>query len=326
MFGLSFAAGASAGALERLQIEQRAERESVERRKFNQEALLRRLSGDAENTRRWEADHGLRVAGQKSLEDSRAAEAARDRAAAEKDANRRRGLDEIMSDPQRLAGLTPLQRLLTLQQYGVGNVGIHDVEDPEQHGAHTRVDADAKWSDRKRELDYAEQQRRSRPQVTGRFRLAPGADDPALPRGTQSYLASLRTKHRSFEAAAQEFTGALQDELSKHPGLQPVKAMNALRQMYTGSGGSSGSGNPAIDAVVNSAVAGSSFGGGRGSNSSQGAGGDPSQGGGGAPAPDAQLQSAARAALRQRLGREATEAEVQTVLSNPKNRQLLGGR
>ncbi|HVL66764.1 MAG TPA: hypothetical protein VM364_05825 [Vicinamibacterales bacterium] len=314
MFSLSGAAYGMAQGLREVQEDRRRDLQL----KLNQQALLRALAGDEEDKRRWAQDFELRSRGVKSLEDARAAEAARDRADAEARANRAQGIQRLLSEPSELSSLTPLQRVLLLNQHGVNNVSIHDLEQPEEHAAHVRADKDSAFADWQRRADYTEQQRRTRPprEITGRL----VKDDPAFPYGVQDYVVQLRAKHPTFEAAAGELSRQMPNLRQSHPNLSSEKALNALRQSFTGAGQGDG-----LSQFVQSAIQGSSFaGGGRGENPSQTS---PPAAVPEAPAPvdDAQLRDAARAALRLRLKREPTDSEIGVVLKNEHNRRLLMG-
>lgn len=179
-FGLSYGAGAGADALEEVLKEKRFE--MAQRQQAAKEA-----ASANEATRRWNIEQEARSKVAKALEASQAADAERAKAGEAKGAAREAALQRLLSDPTALAGMTPTQRVVALQQSGVHNLPFHEgVETPEEHRAHVGRAADDKWGARKRELDYVEQQRGQRPAgIRGSLRLRPGQDDPALPRGAE---------------------------------------------------------------------------------------------------------------------------------------------
>lgn len=260
-----FGAGGASDALTDLLKQKYLEQVQRQAQAERQQAVERQDAQDAESTRRWNLTHERGLAADQSLADSRAAEAARDRAEADKAARRTEGLQRFIDDPS-----TPphLRTLLSLNALGVGNVGIHDVETPEVHAAHVRADnqlnADSEFAQWQRRADYTEGQRRSRPVRAIGARVAPGQDDPGLPFGSQRYISAIRQKHGTFEQALAELNAYLADPQTQrdHPGLSPQRATNALRQLYTGAG------RPAdpdddVEAAVGDALAGVGLGGGR---------------------------------------------------------------
>lgn len=322
-FGLSFAAGGAADELQDILARRYAEQLQRQAAAERQRDFQRSQAQDAENTRRWNLTHDRQVASDKALADMRAAEAERDRAVAGKDAARQAGLQKLIDDPN-----TPpaLRSLLQLNGLGVANVGIHDVEAPDAHAAHVRAEnqlkADNGFADWQRRYDYqTAHPRPARIASAGGVRIRPGQDDPGLPFGTQRYLTEIRRKHQTFNDALGELSAYLQSPQtqSDHPGISPQRAANALRQLYTGAGnpnGGSGGSNPLVQQAVQEAMQG--LGGGQ-------SGERATTGPAAAPAGDVQLRERARAALRQRLGREASDDEISRVLANPRNRQLLSG-
>jgi hypothetical protein len=135
-------------------------------------------------------------------------------------------------------------------------------------------------------------------------------DDPSFPRGVQSYILQLRTKHPSFESAAGELSRQLATLHASHPTLSPQKAVNALRQLFTGSAGG-GSDEDVVSSAVEAAMSGV-----MGLEQPSTSGTD--QG-------EAQLRERARAAIQQRLGRDPSDEEITKVLANPNNRRKLMG-
>jgi hypothetical protein len=320
--GLAGGYGAGAAADELQEVLKQRYLEGLQRtaQRERDRAYEQGLQQEAERRREWQVAQDRAMASDKSLADARAAQAARDRAAAEKDANRQTGLQRVIDDPN-----TPpaLRNLLTLNSLGVANVGIHDTETPEAHAAHVRAEnqtkSDEAFGEWKRRTDYTESVRDQRPLRPRNARLAPGQDDPGLPHGTQRYLVEIARKHPGdYQHAVAELSTYLQDPQTQrqHPGLSATRAMTALRQSYSGAGRPSDETDALVDAVLSGA------GGGAPSNT------PPSvntmrpanvQGG------DAQLRERARAAIRERLGRDPSDEEVSKVLANPKNRQLLSG-
>lgn len=267
--GLGLAAGYGAGGasdalsdLLKQKFLEQAERQAQAER---QRAFERQRTQDAEHTRQWNLTHERGLATDKSLADARAAEAARDRAEADKAARRQEGLQRFIDDPS-----TPpqLRTLLSLNALGVGNIGIHDVETPEAHADHTRAEnqlkVDNEFTQWQRRADYTENQRRNRPTRIVGARLAPGQDDPALPFGTQRYLTNIRQKHPTFDAALVELNTYLADPQTHrdHPSLSAQRAASALRQLYSG-GGRPADPDGDVDAAVGEALEGVGLGGGR---------------------------------------------------------------
>src|SRR4051812_15599969 len=110
-YATSFGAGAGAGSLPEL-----LENRTLDQLRNEQQALERdRFAADqqrtVEDTRRWNITNTRNEGLDKSLSDSRAAEAERDRAAAAAAAARQSGLQGLLNDPAALANLTPVQRL-----------------------------------------------------------------------------------------------------------------------------------------------------------------------------------------------------------------------
>jgi hypothetical protein len=88
-------------------------------------------------------------------------------------------------------------------------------------------------------------------------------------------VTQLRTKHPTFEAAAGELARQLPNLTGAHPNLSPQKAANALRQLFTGSGGDDMD-NLIADAMREDVPP--AAGGGRGANPSMPSpGGDPAR-------------------------------------------------
>lgn len=331
--GLNLAGGLGAGAagatLGDILRDARAEQIRREALKLQAQGLEQQLAQEAERARQFQLTHERGLAADKSLADYRAAEAARDRAVADQQTNRQRGIQAIIDDP---ATPAPVRGLLRMNALGVTNLNVHDVEGPEAHAAHTRAEnqlkADTAFRDFQRRADYSEGLRRSRPATAAaNMRLRPGQDDPALPRGTQAYLVEIARKHPgNYEAAVAELSEYLQDPQTQadHPNLSPQKALAALKQSFTGVGRplAGGSSDPAVAGAVAGAMRQVV------TDADAPPAGTPPRaaGGGGQVVDEAQLRARAQAALQQRLGRPPSDAEVSTVLANPKNRQLLGGQ
>lgn len=309
---------------------QKERREGNNLESLVRERLLDRALREREaETRRVESDRTYQrgVAMDKSLTDSREAEAARDRAAAEKDANRAKGLSELIANPAALAAMTPVQRLLTMNQYGVANVGIHDLEDPAQHTAHVDADAarkaDADFGQHKRIRDYDN----AHPSpVRGSLRTV--ADDPSLPLGSQRYIAEIAAKHGGdFDGARAELMAYLNDPrtVTDHPRLSPAKAIDALRRAASTPGGSTV--RPAGGGSVFSSSGAAAPGGGQPrivvGGAVTGRGGAPPAPAGGGGIPPAVREQAA-AVLRGALRRDVTEADLQKFFSSPTNRARFG--
>lgn len=202
-------------------------------REFN-ETMARQAQIDADNTRFRDADLQLRRQAAERLAAQDKRETA-DADAARAETTRIAGLrTRYQTDPNAFAGLNPTQRRLALAEVGIHNLGQHDpiLESPDDHAAHVKADAGAAWESRKRELDYLEQQRRSRPMLSGRL----VKDDPAFPIGVQTHLAQIRSRHPDFESALTEFVGSIDSHRQAHPAFQPEQAVNALRQFYSGGG------------------------------------------------------------------------------------------
>jgi hypothetical protein len=269
----------------------------------------------AESRRRFDLTYERQVEADKALAAMREAEAAKDRAAAEKDAQRRAGLQSMIDDPATPAGL---RQLLQLQTLGVNNVGIHDLEPADAHAAHVQAGQDAEFGDWKRRQDYQEHLIRARPErPNARLRM----DDPSFPAGVQSHVATIRAQHPTFESALAEFVNSIDAHRQAHPNFQPQKAIDALRAGYSGGGRPAAGADGDLDGLVQGAVAEAMRGGGGGRA------GDPGvqSPGGSVPEADGALQARAREAIRRQLGRDPTDAEVAKVLSSPENRRKLGG-
>jgi hypothetical protein len=343
-----FGAGAAANALQDVLREARIKQLQQQEARNRVQLFQRQLEQDAESTRRFNLTHQRAIDNDKSLALGREAEAARDRAAAEKEANRLKGLQALIDDPTTPA---PLRNLLRLNALGVGNVGIHDVEGTDAHSAHVRAENALKsenaFDDWRRRADYTEQQRRNRPVLIARgARLAPGQDDPSLPHGAQRYLVEIARKHAGdYNAAVSELNSYLQHPQTRadHPGLSPTKALNALRLSFSGAGRPSSGDDDETDIVdetireVKAARSGGTepvYRHPDGTTRAYPAGPDaqprpprpPYASQRPQPQADVQLRARAREALRQRLGRDVTDEEVTKILESPKNRQLLGGQ
>jgi hypothetical protein len=108
-----------------------------------------------------------------------------------------------------------------------------------------------------------------------------GVDDPSFPRGVQAYITQLRGKYGDVNSAQAELTQAMPSLLQAHPSLAPVKAMNALRQAYSGAGHPS-SGDALLEELLHggappgAAAGGAAVNPGRGSGPAGGRGGVPS--------------------------------------------------
>lgn len=245
----SMGGGAADGLQEVLRrkfLEAQAIQAARERERARQDALAR----DAENTRRWNTDHQLRVDAATRLTglDKQNADAE----AAEK-AGRDAALAAVMNDPT-----VPIQarNLIALGQYGLGaNLNVHALESPDAHQAHVATHAkaedDRKFGSWKRERDYEEQLRRSRPALSGRLVKV----DPTYPAGVQSHVAQIRSRHPDFESAVQEFVNSIPLHQQAHPNFQPQKAIDALRNMYAG-GGRPSAGGGGLDDLIAQAVGG----------------------------------------------------------------------
>jgi len=125
--------------------------------------------------------------------------------------------------------------------------------------AQIRADVEVNTHGRKKQIDHR----------YGRLPITP-SDDPTIPRGVQDYLVQLRTKHPTFEAAAGELSSLLPKLRADHPSLSSTKALNALRQSFTGGGAADDN----IDALAREAAQGVVTGaptGGRGGGSARAA-------------------------------------------------------
>jgi hypothetical protein len=261
------------GAAEGLQdVLQRLFLEATAKQQQRQHAatLERQQLADSENTRRWDADHALRQnTWNRTVE--------QDRLKAEQDAAEKAAqqgaLDTVLNDPTVPASA---RTLLRLGQHNLGsNLNVHALEAPDAHAAHVQADADTAWGNRKRELDYVEQQRRSRPNVSGRLVKV----DPTFPAGVQTHLAQIRARHGDFESALGEFVNSIERHQQAYPNFAPQKAIAALQGMYTGGGRppASADEDPVVDLVRQA------MGGGRGA---------PSGGRGSGPGPRPQSPTA----------------------------------
>lgn len=305
-FGLSFGAGGGADALRQIEQDKLARLDMQNRAELTRQALLRQMTGDAEQRRQFDLSHDLAERNAKSLAEQRAAAASKAQADAERAAARTAGLERLVSDPTALQNLTPVQRIVALGQLGVGNVGVHDLESPTEHGAHVKADKDSAFADWQRRQDYSNAHRPSAGEAsTGRAIARLRMDDPSLPRGVQDYLVQLRTKYPSFDAAAGEFSGALDSLRSAHPSLSSTKALTALRQQYSG-GGNANTGDDELDALVSAVM--------NGAEGAPVAGGGRASGPGAAPAP-ARIRTAAPAGGGQPAGPKGTVslAELEAI-------------
>lgn len=188
-----------------------------------------------QETARQTAEDRQRV--NQSLIDQRNATAADKVAKAKQDAEIAERRRELLTNPQALAGMTPGQRRLALYEVGVHNLGQHDplLESPDEHSAHTKAESDAKWTDWQRQQDYRETQRRSRPVVKGTRPVK--LDDPALPAGSQRYIATLPAKHGGdYGKAYAELLAYVQDPQTQadHPALSVDKAVKFLQTSARG--------------------------------------------------------------------------------------------
>ena len=251
-FGLSYGAGAGADTLFDAIRQKRQEQLDNFARQQQQIENERAAQLDAEGRRRWQLDYDERAATNKSLADYRAAEAERDRAAAASGEQKQKIIGQLIADPS-LPEAT--RKWLTGATQGFNQLAVHDYEGAGEHQAHLDIDDQRKrtaaFEDWKQRENYRETQRRNRP-VVGRLVM----DDPTLPLGVQSHLTQLRGRHGDFNAALAEFQNSLEAHQRAHPRLSPVKAVNALRQMFTGAGrgtGASGS-DPATAAAVREAM------------------------------------------------------------------------
>lgn len=200
-------------------------------RERERQTLERQARIDAENTRFRDADLRLRQETHDRLTAHDKAKADADAAA---QADRARVFGEIISNPTLPAAT---RNLLMLNQHNLGsNLNVHSLESADEHAAHEAATAKAtderEFADWKRRQDYTEQQRRSRPQITGRL----VKNDPAFPAGVQSHVAQIRSRHPDFDAALGELVNSFEAHRQAHPNFQPQKAIDALRVMYSGGG------------------------------------------------------------------------------------------
>jgi hypothetical protein len=298
-----FGAAAADDAIQRVLAQKRLEQiqQAALQRQLEQDARQQQL--DAENRRRFE------MTWQRTQQQDAIAGVERAREAAARDAGQK-FLRGVLVNP---AIPEAARTLLQLGQHGLGsNLNVHALESPEAHSAHTGAERDAEFTDWKRQQDYLEQQRRSRPVRTTAGNLRLLQDDPSFPRGVQAYMLQLRTKHPSFESAAGELSRQLGSLQATHPNLSPQKAVNALRQLFTGAGGA-GSDEDAVSSAVQDAMSGVM------------AGGSSSSGPASPEQTEAHLRERARAAIRLRLGRDPSDEEITKVLANPNNRRKLMG-
>jgi hypothetical protein len=298
-FGAAAADDAIQGVLAQKRLEQI--QQAALQRQLEQDARQQQL--DVENRRRFD------LTWQRTQQQDAIAGVERAREAAARDAGQK-FLRGVLVNP---AIPEAARTLLQLGQHGLGsNLNVHALESPEAHTAHTGAERDAEFTDWTRQQDYLEQQRRSRPVRTTAGNLRLLQDDPSFPRGVQAYMLQLRTKHPSFESAAGELTRQLATLHASHPTLSPQKAVNALRQLFTGSGGAA-TGDDVVSSAVEAAMSGVL------------GGGDPSSGPAENDQMEAQLRERARAAIQQRLGRDPSDEEITKVLANPNNRRKLMG-
>ena len=332
--GSAFAAGAGADALRDVIRAKFTEQQDAADRKRLREQDDRQQAMDVENTRRWNQNYTRQLEADKGLADSRAAEAARDRAAAEKDANRQKGLAQLMSDPAAWQAMNPVQRVVALQQHGVNNLPYHEgIETPEEHGKHVAGDAKRKADDAfeqyTRTRDYAVSHP-LRPVPVSRLGRPP-QDDPSLPLGSQRYIAQIASKHgNDWNGARAELEAYINDPSTQrdHPNLSPLKAIEALKKIARGPSGS-GDSDDELDSLITEATAR------MGRGAAPGAGpvpvarlvngrlqGAQSVGGSTAAVSDAQLAAQAAQVL-QGQGYAATPENIRKFLSIPGNRQRL---
>ncbi len=254
------------------------------------------------------------------LNDERTASAERIRAAGAAKAEHDAQVQGFLNTP----GLSPaVQQWARGAALGFNQLTPHDYEAPDVHRAH--VDADAK---QKADEAFA-QHRRTRDYDNAHpapMRIA-GAkvvtDDPSLPLGAQRYIAQIATKHGGdLDTARAELSAYLADPQTQtvHPHLSPIKALDALKRATAGTAG-----DP-LDALIAQASAGL-----LGNGQSGGRSGAPGATArvvgpvGGAQVAADPLGASARQVL-EAGGYAATPENIQKFLSNPANRQKLGGQ
>lgn len=229
-FGLSYAAGAAVDETRQQQRDELEELLKREHMKMSQRIQEREARQDEERRQQWQADHDLRKGTQESLEKARAAQAAKDLADADARKNRQKGLEQFISDPAALNALPPLARLVLLNQHGMTNVGLHDVESADEHGTHVKAEKGAALAEWKDKTDYTEKLRRERPQrATARLVVT----DPTLPPTPQLYALEIAQKHKgNFDAAQAEAMAYLSNPQTRsdHPKLSAQKFMEAIRR------------------------------------------------------------------------------------------------
>jgi hypothetical protein len=204
-------------------------------RKFQEgEALRAQKNQDREYAMR---DRDFELRGQiqarvdedaRALRTQREAQTNRINAQMDKAEARTSELDRLVSDPSSLAKMAPLQRIVALGNLGIANVGVHDVESPEEHEGHRRGDRDASFEDFKRKYDYENQN--PRPLRIRGARVA-GADDPTMPRGSQAYAVEIARKHGGdYQAALAEASEYINGNGRRdHPNLSPQKFLAAVK-------------------------------------------------------------------------------------------------
>lgn len=328
---MGYGAGAAAG-LEDVLTRLRLKQLDNERRHNADADRLFREGQSAEQIRQFNATQDRLVAGDKADAEERARVAARQREADERAAAERAELSKLLSDPSSLNTAPAWARLVNLNRLGAGNnLNIHAVESPTEHAAHEKVERDAEFSDWQRRANHQNDLISGRLQMRGTTRRAPGADDPELPRGVQSHLVAIRGRNPNFESALREFGNSLEAHRSAHPKLSDVKAVNALRQLYTGA---ASGGDDLLDAFLNDDDGQSSGGNGTGPTANVYGGPDvnagprktqqqaPSHPALSNPGTRQQLEVGAASTLR-RNGFAPTPENIQRFLGDPNNVQLL---
>lgn len=317
------AAGGGADALQEILRRRFEEQQSM--RDYNlrkQDMELRRQTQQDNLTRQAEND--------KYLREERQAQTEARNAAVARQTERDNYLAGLAKDPTAFNAMTPAQRIVGLARYGVNNLSVHDLETPQEHGAHLKTDQDVKFSEWQRQHDYTVAHPLRQPAdpvatFLARQEARATMDDPALPRGVQDYIAQISARNPDFTSGRAEFVNAIPSLRRDHPNLSAERAIDALHKAYgTVRNGAAGSPDDALVANV--------LGGASGGAAAQrpvrivSANGQPVRQGPGAIQGADRMRDAARSVIKQKLGRDASDEDVDRFLASPRNRQLLGGK
>ena len=317
--GSAFGAGAGADALQEILRQKFGEVMARQRGDQEQQRIGLEQQRNLEMQKSRELQQQQQAENSRVLNDERTASAERIRAAAAAKTDHDAQVQGFFNTP----GLSPaVQQWARGAALGFNQLTPHDYEAPDVHRAH--VDADAKqkadeaFAQHRRTRDY-DNAHQAPVRIAGAKVVT---DDPSLPLGAQRYIAQIATKHADDPNAARaELSAYLNDPQTQsvHPQLSPVKALEALKRSAP-----AGQTDP-LDALIAQASAGllgNAQGGGRGGAP----GATPRVSGATGPTVAADpLGAKAREAL-EAAGYAATPENIQKFLSNPANRQKLGGQ